>query len=423
MITEATYRRDGRTVSVRVERIDTWVEDAGEIVNFPCLLELDGRLILFYSRSRHGGEHVAAEDPVNVIESCDDGDTWHPAPDDFELLSRDPVSGRISDTFSTSLGYLRDGTIVHIGHNTQLQHDVGYDRSESHMHVQFQQDDPTFRFQRASRDGRLLETVPFKVSGMTWGRASYQVYSTILELPGGDLLAAMEWAKILPESEWIRRPNGTVWVYRFGVFHRAVERRRQVMGAGGRVRPGEDRAGVRGQRPRRGRGVRRGGSARPAERRHPVRDAHGIGLPAVAVTLARRRAHLGRAGADRLAGGEAAAAGAAERRPGLRVRARLLRPAAGHPRDAQPGRHRPPLGAAVLLPYRPRLLVHLDHAARRQAARDLLGLRLHPRHRHPRPAKAGDQARGALHRGGVNRDGATGFTARAGAVIAHRYGQ
>ena len=53
---------------------------------------------------------------------------------------------------------------------------------------------------------------------MPWGRASYQVYSTILELAGGDLLAAMEWAKILPESEWIRRPNGSVWRYRFGVF-------------------------------------------------------------------------------------------------------------------------------------------------------------------------------------------------------------
>ena len=218
MITEATYRCDGRTVAIRLERVDTWVEDAGEIVNFPCLLELDGRLILFYSRSRHGGEHAAAEDPVNVIESCDDGETWHPAPEDFELLSRDPVSGRASDTFSTSLGYLRDGTIVHIGHNTQLQHDIGYDRSKGHMHVQFQQDDPTFRFQRASRDGRLLETVQFKVAGIPWGRASYQVYSTILELDGGDLLAAMEWAKILPESEWIRRPNGSVWRYRFGVF-------------------------------------------------------------------------------------------------------------------------------------------------------------------------------------------------------------
>ena len=389
MITEATYRRDGRTVSVRVERIDTWVEDAGEIVNFPCLLELDGRLILFYSRSRHGGEHEAAEDPVNVIESCDDGETWHPAPEDFEMLSRDPVSGRISDPFSTSLGYLRDGTIVHIGHNTQLQHDVGYDRSESHMHVQFQQDDPTFRFQRASRDGRLLETVPFKVSGMTWGRASYQVYSTILEVDGGDLLTAMEWAKILPESEWIRRPNGSVWVYRFGVFivrssdagrswelveEFDPEKIKPVYGVSDRaVDEGFDEAD----------------HADPPERRHPVRDAHRIGLSAVAVTLARRRAHMGGAGADRLAVGEAAAAGAAERRSGLRLRARLLRAAAGHARDAQPGRHRPPLGAAVLLPHGSRLLLHLHHAARRQTARDLLGLRLHPRHGHPRSPEAG----------------------------------
>ena len=218
MITEATYSRNGRTVTIQVERIDTWVEDTGSIVNFPGIVELDGRLILFYSRSRHGGEHQATEDPGQIIESTDDGETWHPAPADFALVSRDPVSGRKSDGFGGSLGYLNDGTIVHIGHNTQLTHDIGYDRAGGHFHEQFQQDDPTFRFQRASADGRLLETKNFKVAAMPWGRASYQAYSSILELDGSDLLAAMEWVKMLPESEWRHMPKGRIWKYLFGVF-------------------------------------------------------------------------------------------------------------------------------------------------------------------------------------------------------------
>ena len=49
MITEATYTRDGRTATIRVERIDTLIQDTESIVNFPSLLELDGRLILTYA--------------------------------------------------------------------------------------------------------------------------------------------------------------------------------------------------------------------------------------------------------------------------------------------------------------------------------------------------------------------------------------
>ena len=43
MITEATYSRNGRTATIQVERIDTWVEDTKSIVNFPGIVELDGR--------------------------------------------------------------------------------------------------------------------------------------------------------------------------------------------------------------------------------------------------------------------------------------------------------------------------------------------------------------------------------------------
>lgn len=218
MITEATYTRNGRTATIRVERIDTWVEDTESIVNFPGILELDGRLILFYARSRHGGEHLAAEDPSQILESTDDGESWHSASKDFDLISRDPVSGRIIDGFGGALGYLSNGTIVHLGHNTQLVHETGHDRAKGHMHEVFQQDDPTFRFQVASADGQLLETIKFQVPGIPWGQASYQAYSSILELAGGDLLGAMEWVKVLPESEWTYRADGRPWKYLFGVF-------------------------------------------------------------------------------------------------------------------------------------------------------------------------------------------------------------
>ena len=216
MISQARYSDGTRSATVTLERIDTWIEDTESIVNFPGILELDGRLVLYHARSRHGAEHIADEDPNRIMESYDDGATWQPAPDDFPLAFHDPLTGRQIDAFGGSIGYLSDGTIVHIGHNTQLQHDVGYDGA--HMHDRFQQDDPTFRFQRASSDGQMLETIKFKVSGMPWGRRSYQVYSPILEMDDGDLLAAMEWVKILPEAQWRRQASGRIWKYLFGVF-------------------------------------------------------------------------------------------------------------------------------------------------------------------------------------------------------------
>ena len=219
MITEATYTRDGRTATIRVERIDTLIQDTESIVNFPSLTEFDGRLNLVFSRSRHGGEHAHTEDPARTIESFDDGETWQSAPNENPLTTRDPFSGHTSDGFSSGTGRLRDGTLVHMSHNTRVHLDNGYDRAKGHMHEQFQQDDPTFRFQRASGDSQqLLERFWFKVAGMPWGRRSYQVYSPILEMDDGDLLAAMEWCKMLPEERWRREAHGRIWKYLFGVF-------------------------------------------------------------------------------------------------------------------------------------------------------------------------------------------------------------
>ena len=216
MIDQARYTDGARTAVVTLERVDTWIEDTESIVNFPGILEFDDRLVLSFARSQHGRERAADEETDRVVESYDDGETWQPAPDDYPLVFRDPQTGRIIDRFGVSIGYLGDGTIAHIGHNTQLQHDVG--SAGGRMHDEFQQDDPTFRFQRASGDGKLLETINFKVPGMPWGRASYQAYSPVLEMDDGDLLAAMEWCKILPEDRWRHEAHGRVWTYLFGVF-------------------------------------------------------------------------------------------------------------------------------------------------------------------------------------------------------------
>ena len=259
MIDQARYRDGTRTAIVTLERVDTWIEDSESIVNFPGILEFDDRLVLSFARSQHGREHAADEETDRVIESYDDGETWQPAPDDYPLVFRDPQTGRIIDRFGVSIGYLGDGTIVHIGHNTQLQHDVGY--AGRRMHDEFQQDDPTFRFQRASGDGQLLETIKFKVPGMPWGRASYQVYSPIIELDDGDLLAAMEWCKILPEGPVASRgprPDLEVPLRR---LHRALQRRRAHVGVRHPVRSRRGQAGLR--------------HLRPVGRRWPRRSPHG----------------------------------------------------------------------------------------------------------------------------------------------------
>ena len=395
MISQARYSDGTRSATITLERIDTWVEDTESIVNFPGILELDGRLVLSFARSQHGREYTVDEDTNRVIESYDDGETWQPVPEDYPLVFRDPQTGRIIDGFGGFIGHLRDGTIVHIGHNTQLQHDVGY--AGARMHDEFQQDDPTFRFQRASGDGQLLETIKFKVAGMPWGRRSYQVYSPILEMDDGDLLAAMEWCKMLPEDRWRREAHGRIWKYLFGVF---IVR----SGDGGhswdyvtQFDPDEVQP-VYGISDRSvDDGIDEAHMAKLPKWRHPLRNAHGLVFAPVAGAVARRWSDLGRARVDRVAGGEAAAAGAAERRARVFLGPRGLRPPPGDARDDQHRRHGQPLGSAVLLPHRAWMLIHDHHAARRQAARDLLGLRLHARHGDARAARTAHSPRDFRH--------------------------
>ena len=265
--------------------------------------------------------------PTASWSPIDDGETWKPRPDDDPLVTYDSFNGHKNDDFGVvGSGRLRDGTIVHMSHNTMMHFENGYDRAKGHMHEQFQQDDPTFRFQRASSDGRLLERFPFKVAGMPWGRRAYQVYSPILEMDDGDLLAAIEWVKLLPEERWRHEAHGRVWKLLIGTF---IVR----SGDGGRTwdyvtqfDPDEVKPvyGI-SDRPHR-RWHRRSPHGQAAERRHPLRDAHRRLFAPVASAIARRRSDLGRARIHRVARGQAAAGGPAERRARVRLGTRVLRP-------------------------------------------------------------------------------------------------
>ena len=218
MIQQATYSDGSRTATIKVERVDTWVEDPDSIVNFPGIVELEGDLLFLpYSRSRHGAEHET-DDPARAAVSHDAGATWSEVPRDSLMAAPDPRSGEMQPLSAWSLGYLRDGTIVGIDHSPQSVHDKIYDRAAGHLHEQYQEENPAFRLHRWRRDGTAIESSNFSVAGMPWERASYQAYASILELDDGDLLAALEWVSMLPESEWTYDGRGRAWKYLFGVF-------------------------------------------------------------------------------------------------------------------------------------------------------------------------------------------------------------
>ena len=223
MIKQATYTDGSRTATIKVERIDTWLEDTESNISHPGVVELDGdRLFMTIHRARHGTEaRLAASgvDPYPAFISEDAGAAWHEAPPDFPLITRDARTGLANENFdSGAFGYLRDGTIGRIDHCTQLYHETGYDPDKGHYHEQFQEEDPTFRWHRWERDGTPIESFTFKVSGIPWQRASYQSYARLLELDDGDLLTALEWAVILPREQWTVGSRGRPWKYRFGVF-------------------------------------------------------------------------------------------------------------------------------------------------------------------------------------------------------------
>ncbi len=219
MISRASYSDGTRTATITLERIDTWLEEDQTVINFPGVVPLDGdRLFMTIHWSRHGDEGKFG-DPTRAYLSEDAGETWTEAPRDFPMVTRDPRTDWMTENWdSGAWGFLQDGSIARIDHNTHKQHTLGHDRSQGHMHERFQQEDPEFRWHRYARDGSKLEHWTFKVDKTPRERASYQCYSRILELDDGDILVALEWVDQLSEDEQYADMSGRVRTFRFGTF-------------------------------------------------------------------------------------------------------------------------------------------------------------------------------------------------------------
>ena len=158
MIQQASYRDGTRTATIKVERIDTWLEATDTILNFPGLVELDGdRFYLSVHRARHGDP---AGEPLGSMTSDDGGATWREAPADSPFIARHPQTGRnYLDFGSGTLGYLRDGTIGRIDTYPLeiVERSADYHRSQGPFHEVMQGDEATFRWRRWSKVGDLLE--------------------------------------------------------------------------------------------------------------------------------------------------------------------------------------------------------------------------------------------------------------------------
>ena len=176
MLGEATYTKDGRALKVSVENTEVLLK-SGDILNFPRIIELEGdRLVLSYGRGRHGGSETR---PIAV--SGDFGRTWTDAPADFPMADNVQTSG--------IMGYMRDGKIAYIDVFPVNTH---WSRADGQYHRSAKVEDPIFRLRRFSRAGELLDDSTFRVRGIPWKSASYELYGTLLELKNGDLLTALE---------------------------------------------------------------------------------------------------------------------------------------------------------------------------------------------------------------------------------------
>ena len=198
MLQQATYTRDGRTLTATVERSDVLLQSE-DILNFPRLIELEGdRLVLPYGRGRHGGSETR---PVALSDNF--GKTWADA----------PAGSPWADNVQTSgiLGYLNDGSIAYID---VFPANVSWSKPEDgpyHRSSAGKVSDPVFRLRRFSRQGDLIEEGTLKLEGLPWDLGSYENYGTLLELENGDLLTAFEAQVGYPSEE---RFNFTTFVGR-----------------------------------------------------------------------------------------------------------------------------------------------------------------------------------------------------------------
>ena len=187
MLRQATHENGNRRLTVTVERIDEWVRTTDHVVNFPRVVELEGdRLLLRHSRGRHGGEQIG---PAALV-SDDLGATWREPPEDLDIVDLDTGKSYVN-TSGGMLAYLRDGTIAYINMRT-VECDWRSTQVDGAPHlVMWRQTDPTFLLRKFSKSGELLEDTPFKVTGLPWTEAAYQLFGTLLELRNGDLLTAI----------------------------------------------------------------------------------------------------------------------------------------------------------------------------------------------------------------------------------------
>ena len=204
MIKSATYSDGERTATVSVAHIDTWQEDTQVILNFPAVVELaDDCLFMRISRSQHA---IAAVEPKYDVFSTDDGNTWSNPPPGMEFGGG-------------SLGYLRDGTIMRLEHNTVEATRRVWDKYIGPFHLVMQEEDPTFRLRTWRSNGEPMDATEFKVAGLPWATASYQTYAKILDLDDGSLLAAME-AQVGPpmKTDEVRPDGRPRWEIRMTTF-------------------------------------------------------------------------------------------------------------------------------------------------------------------------------------------------------------
>ena len=149
------------------------------------------------------------------------------------------------------VGYPRDGSIVNIDHDTVELAQRWKDRTSGSYHEVGQVESPTFIWRRWSKEGDPLEKHTFKVRGLPFARASYQSYSSLLELDNGDYLTALEWVDILPEDEWTTDSARPRPQHAHRRLHRSFERSGVQLGLRDQVRRRRGQPRLRPRRPRR----------------------------------------------------------------------------------------------------------------------------------------------------------------------------
>ena len=174
MLQGALYSKNGQDLRVSVERTEVLLK-SDDILNFPRIIELEGdRLVLAYGKGRHTGVETR---PVAISE--DFGRTWTDSPPGYPMADNVQTSG--------ILGYMGDGTIAYID---VFPVNTGWSQTQGLYHQVAKVEDPIFRLRRFSGMGELLADDTFKVHGIPWRLASYELYGTLLTLENGDLLTA-----------------------------------------------------------------------------------------------------------------------------------------------------------------------------------------------------------------------------------------